>query len=174
MNTNHVTHNLQLSAWANRIREQQVSGLNIKAWCYQNHFTRDQYYYWKRLLKEACLEARLPEIVQVPLPIVEECCSTCTTITPPSTPSTADGDLYAAKELSSAVPQSTPTSTPSLCGQKTLLPKAKCKARPPRLSNTVLTRKHISAFLSHTATFRWIITLPNRLYVHLLWGAKTG
>lgn len=111
MNTNHVTHNLQLSAWANRIREQQVSGLNIKAWCYQNHFTKDQYYYWKRLLKEACLEARLPEIVQVPLPIVEECCSTCTTITPPSTPSTADGDLYAAKELSSAVPQSTPTSS---------------------------------------------------------------
>ena len=30
MNTNHVTHNLQLSAWANRIREQQVSGLNIE------------------------------------------------------------------------------------------------------------------------------------------------
>ena len=113
MNTNHVTHNLQLSAWANRIREQQVSGLNIKAWCYQNHFTKDQYYYWKRLLKEACLEARLPGIVQVPLPIVEECCSTCTTITPPSTPSTADGDLYAAKELSSAVPQSTPTSKPT-------------------------------------------------------------
>ncbi|WP_408610541.1 IS66 family insertion sequence element accessory protein TnpA [Blautia liquoris] len=56
------------------MREQQASGLTIKAWCYQNHFTKDQYYYWKRLLKEVCLEATLPEIVQVPLPIGEEGC----------------------------------------------------------------------------------------------------
>ena len=59
MNTNHVTHNLQLSAWANRIREQQVSGLNIKAWCYQNHFTKDQYYYGTVIIIVLLLELLL-------------------------------------------------------------------------------------------------------------------
>ena len=79
MNTNHVTHKLQLSSWAEKIRDQQASGMTAKSWCTLNNISRDQFFYWKRQLKDACFESQLPDIVPISLPSANESSTTCTT-----------------------------------------------------------------------------------------------
>lgn len=79
MNTNHVTHQLKLSSWADKFRDQQASGMTAKAWCTLNNITKDQFFYWKRQLKDACFETQLPDIVPISLPSANESSTTCTT-----------------------------------------------------------------------------------------------
>lgn len=83
MNSAKVSHELRLSSWADRIRCQQESGLPIKEWCSQNAISRDQFYYWKRRLKESCLASALPDIVPLNLPVPGQGCTTCTTLSTP-------------------------------------------------------------------------------------------
>ena len=79
MNPSQVSHQIQLNTWADTICKQQQSGLNIKEWCIQNGLSQHQFFYWKRKLKEACLESALPEIVPLLLPVSAESSTTLTT-----------------------------------------------------------------------------------------------
>ena len=100
MNTSKVSHQLRLNSWADSIRSQQQSGLNIKDWCSQNNVSTYQFFYWKRQLKEACLESALPDIVPISLsPTVE----TSTTLTTPVPTSLPDSTTF------------TSCTTPSIC-----------------------------------------------------------
>lgn len=56
MNTREVTHRVRLSQWAEVLREQKRSGLNIKRFCEAQGINRQQYYYWQRKLREAACE----------------------------------------------------------------------------------------------------------------------
>ncbi len=66
MNISKVTHQVKLDRWTAILKEQNSSGLSIKDWCSQNGITRDQFFYWKRKLKESVLESALLEIVPQP------------------------------------------------------------------------------------------------------------
>ena len=63
MNANQKIHDAKLIEWAALIKEQSESGLTIAGWCSQKGVTKDKYFYWKRLVKEACLDSVMPEIV---------------------------------------------------------------------------------------------------------------
>lgn len=69
MNTKQKLHQLHLNEWASRFAEQKASGLTVRQWCEQNHYTIHTYNYWKHLLKEELASQVLPEIV--PLAISE-------------------------------------------------------------------------------------------------------
>jgi len=86
MNTAKVTHQIRLSTWSERIREQMDSGLSIKDWCAQNDIRLDRFYYWKRKLKESCLESALPDIVPLGLPEPVHSYPTSTTSNPDPMP----------------------------------------------------------------------------------------
>ena len=60
MNISKVTHQVKLDRWTAILKEQNSSGLSIKDWCSQNGITRDQFFYWKRKLKESVLESAPP------------------------------------------------------------------------------------------------------------------
>ena len=62
-------HRAHLQEWAARFADQKASGLTIKQWCEQNHFSIHTYNYWKRLLKEV-VDQMLPDIVPLPTPTV--------------------------------------------------------------------------------------------------------
>ncbi|MBE5918581.1 MAG: hypothetical protein E7272_01945 [Pseudobutyrivibrio ruminis] len=90
MDSTKVTRQVKMTTWANFIRQQQASGLNVTIWCEQNNISKTQFYYWKRKLKNEYLEQQLPDIVpvllpdpiqpSVPAPVHHsECCTTCTT-----------------------------------------------------------------------------------------------
>lgn len=64
---NQALHQMKLQDWALKIKDQASSGLLVSEWCAQNHVTRYQLHYWKRLVKEAAIEQMLPEIVPLPL-----------------------------------------------------------------------------------------------------------
>jgi hypothetical protein len=81
MNVSKVTHQVKLDRWTAILKEQNSSGLSIKDWCSQNGIKRDQFFYWKRKLKESVLESALPEIVPVSLPTLSSDCTTCKTCT---------------------------------------------------------------------------------------------
>ena len=83
MNVSKVTHQVKLDRWTAILKEQNSSGLSIKDWCSQNGIKRDQFFYWKRKLKESVLESALPEIVPVSLPTLSSDCTTCKTCTTP-------------------------------------------------------------------------------------------
>ena len=88
MNVSQVTHQVKLDRWATILKEQSSSGLTIKDWCSQNNIPRDQFFYWKRKLKESVLESTLPDIGPVTLPVPESGCPTCTTFATPKIPDT--------------------------------------------------------------------------------------
>lgn len=69
MNTKQKLHQLHLNEWASRFAEQKASGLTVRQWCEQNHYTIHTYNYWKHLLKEELESQVLPDIV--PLAILE-------------------------------------------------------------------------------------------------------
>lgn len=88
MNVSKVTHQAKLDHWAIILKEQKSSGLSVKDWCSQNSITKDQYFYWKRKVKESLLESALPEIIPVALPVSTPDCPTCTTCATPQIPDT--------------------------------------------------------------------------------------
>jgi len=44
-----------LSEWRRVVERQRQSGLSIRAWCEENHFTEQQFYYRLRHVREAVL-----------------------------------------------------------------------------------------------------------------------
>ena len=57
MNTREIAEEYRLSHWSEKMRERQELGLSIKAYCEQQGFHENVYYYWQRkLLKAACTE----------------------------------------------------------------------------------------------------------------------
>ena len=76
MNTSKVIHQAKLNDWANTIREQQASSLNVTEWGQSNGIAKAQFYYWKRKLKDQFVEAQLPDIVPLNTPVAQQCCTT--------------------------------------------------------------------------------------------------
>ncbi len=65
MNTSKVIHQAKLNDWANTIREQQASSLNVAKWCRYNGIAKAKFYFWKRKLKIQFVEAQFPDIIPV-------------------------------------------------------------------------------------------------------------
>ena len=87
MNTTQIVHQTNLNKWADIIRGQQSSSLTVKDWCSQHQVSKDQFYYWKRKLKDKFVESQLPDIISISSQISEPCCTSCTTDTTVTTPS---------------------------------------------------------------------------------------
>jgi len=68
MNVHQKIHQIKLSEWSARFAEQKASGLTVKQWCDQAGVSKDNYYYWKRILKENALDQMLPDIVPLASP----------------------------------------------------------------------------------------------------------
>ena len=58
-----------VSKWTAIMSECRESGLPVKDWLVQNNISRDQYYYWKRRLKNLCLESIPTDFVEIPCPV---------------------------------------------------------------------------------------------------------
>lgn len=81
MNTSKIVHQAKLNKWADIIRDQQSSSLTVKDWCSQHQVSKDQFYYWKRKLKDKFVESQLPDIIPISSKLEEPCCTSCTTDT---------------------------------------------------------------------------------------------
>lgn len=46
---------VRLSEWRSLIAQRSNSGLSIHAWCAENGFTEQQYYYWLRCVRDEAL-----------------------------------------------------------------------------------------------------------------------
>ena len=68
MNTKQKLHQLHLNEWASRFSQQKASGLTVRQWCDQNHYSIHTYNYWKHLLKEELASQVLPDIVPLEIP----------------------------------------------------------------------------------------------------------
>ncbi|SDB57557.1 hypothetical protein SAMN02910298_02967 [Pseudobutyrivibrio sp. YE44] len=82
MNTTKVIHQAKLNNWADLIREQQASTMNVTKFCDAHSISKSQFYYWKRRLTEQFVESQLPDIVPITSPVPDTCCTTfksCTT-----------------------------------------------------------------------------------------------
>lgn len=73
-----VSKNIRLQEWANMVRECQArpQGVTIPQWCEQHSITTCNYYYRKRAVQKACLDALPSEtmerlVVPVPAHIME-------------------------------------------------------------------------------------------------------
>ena len=53
MNANKRIHDAKFATWVSLIQKQAESGLPVKQWSDENGVTKNAYYYWKRLIKEA-------------------------------------------------------------------------------------------------------------------------
>lgn len=51
-----------------RFADQKASGLTVRQWCDQNHYSIHTYNYWKHLLKEELVCQMLPYIVPLATP----------------------------------------------------------------------------------------------------------
>lgn len=51
-----VTKHNRLSAGAEMIRAYNASGLKLKDWLEENNITKDKFYYWRRKLRDTCLD----------------------------------------------------------------------------------------------------------------------
>lgn len=60
MNTIEIAAEYRLSHWAQVVHQQRESGLSIKAYCKENGFHENAYYYWQRKLRQAAC-AKLAE-----------------------------------------------------------------------------------------------------------------
>lgn len=87
MNTTQIIHQPNLNKWADIIRDQQSSSLTVKDWCSQHQVSKDQFYYWKRKLKDKFVESQLSDIIPISSQISKTCFTSCTTDTTVPTPS---------------------------------------------------------------------------------------
>lgn len=70
MNSLTAEKQYQLAKWADIIKSCKSSGMMVSEWLKQNNVSKDQYYYWQRKLKDACLESLQEEQVSfVELPV---------------------------------------------------------------------------------------------------------
>ena len=66
MNSVIVSKQLRLSRGSALVKACQESGLSVKDWCEMNGITKDTYYYWKRKLKDLCLDQMdMPSFVDI-------------------------------------------------------------------------------------------------------------
>lgn len=66
MNSVTVSKQLRLSRGSALVKACQESGLKVKEWCDLNGVTKDTYYYWKRKLKDLCLDQMdIPSFVDI-------------------------------------------------------------------------------------------------------------
>ena len=95
MNAKQVLHQEKLNKWVATFHEQRESGLTVRDWCSQNSVSPYAFFYWKRMAKEAYVQAMIPK--SQPLS---------------SDDSTESHELYNLRELSS--PQPSPSSSVTL------------------------------------------------------------
>ena len=76
MNTTKVIHQAKLNSWADLIREQQTSSMNVTKFCEARSISKSQFYYWRRRLTEQFVESQLPDIVPISPPIPDTRCTT--------------------------------------------------------------------------------------------------
>ena len=57
MNSLPVEKQYQIAKWADIIKSCKSSGMMVSERLNQNNISKDQYYYWQRKLKDACLES---------------------------------------------------------------------------------------------------------------------
>ena len=72
MNAKQKLHQVHLQEWTVRFADQKASGLTVRQWCEQNHFSFHTYNYWKHLLKEEVVDQALPDIVPISLPVLSD------------------------------------------------------------------------------------------------------
>ena len=52
-----MAHKVRLTRWAELLREQKSSGMNIKNWCEAQGVSRARFFYWQKKLRESvCTE----------------------------------------------------------------------------------------------------------------------
>ena len=68
MSSNSIIKQTKLKQWASLFADQKSSGLSVIDWCRQNNISRDQFFYWKRKLKDELVTNALPDIVPISLP----------------------------------------------------------------------------------------------------------
>lgn len=56
MNTREIVEEYRLSHWARIMRERKDSGMSIRAYCRQEGFHENVYYYWQKKLREAAYD----------------------------------------------------------------------------------------------------------------------
>ena len=70
MNSLSVEKKYQLSKWADIVKACKSSGMRVSEWLAQNNISKDQYYYWQRKVKDACLESmQMEQTTFVELPV---------------------------------------------------------------------------------------------------------
>ena len=72
MNAKQKLHQAHLKEWASRFADQKASGLTVRQWCEENHFSIHTYNYWKHLLKEEVVGQLLPDIIPVTVPMASD------------------------------------------------------------------------------------------------------
>ena len=82
MNARQKLHQIHLQEWTVRFADQKASGLTVRQWCEQNHFSFHTYNYWKHLLKEEVVDQTLPDIVPLSLPVLSDSGSSLETAAP--------------------------------------------------------------------------------------------
>ena len=55
MRLTETARQLQLQKWATLIQEYKESGMKLIDWLHENNISKDQYYYWRRQLKETII-----------------------------------------------------------------------------------------------------------------------
>ena len=66
MNSVIVSKQLRLSHGASLVKACQESGMTVNEWCSTNGITKHTYYYWKRKLKDLCLDQmEMPSFVDI-------------------------------------------------------------------------------------------------------------
>jgi len=51
-----VKRKMRLNEWTNIIEERIQSGKTVDLWCWEHGVSRNMYYYWQRLVREAAIE----------------------------------------------------------------------------------------------------------------------
>lgn len=70
MNTDKICRQAVLTKWAKMIRECRTSGQEISVWTKEHGVSTNQYYYWQRQVKAACIESLqepTPSFVELPI-----------------------------------------------------------------------------------------------------------
>ena len=76
MNSLTAEKRYQFAKWAEIIKSCKSSGMQVSEWLKQNNISKDQYYYWQRKLKDACLESLQAEqstFVELPVDVPQLC-----------------------------------------------------------------------------------------------------
>jgi len=69
MNATKAEQQYKLARWAELLKDQQESPLKLVDWLISNNISKDQYYYWKRKLKQTVFDTMVPSTGFIELPI---------------------------------------------------------------------------------------------------------